>query len=79
MNDNYLIQIERGTLDKENICQNISQCFISFFSYGVRNGGGIGDILQMLSFDNISYTSRYIVDMIYFIVVILIFLNMIND
>jgi inositol 1,4,5-triphosphate receptor type 3 len=55
------------------------QCFITYFNHGVRSGGGIGDILTMRSFTDIKlYTARYLMDMIFYITVILLLLNMVN-
>lgn len=76
LNDNYIVPISTG---KENICKSIIQCFISFFNYGVRNGGGIGDIMPKVRFEPISqYIGRFFIDMLFFIIIILLFLNMIN-
>ena len=55
------------------------QCSITYFNLGVRSGGGIGDILTMRSFSNVDlYTARYISDMIFYITVVLLLLNMVN-
>jgi hypothetical protein len=45
----------------------------------VRSGGGIGDLLSMKPFSDVTdYTARYLMDMIFYITVILLLLNMIN-
>lgn len=55
------------------------QCAITYFNLGVRSGGGIGDILTMRSFTEPKlYTARYFSDMIFYITVILLLLNMVN-
>lgn len=55
------------------------ECFITYFNHGVRNNGGIGDILNILSFKTVNqYYSRYISDMVFYITVILLLLNMVN-
>ena len=45
----------------------------------MRSGGGIGDLLGMKPFTNIPlYAARYVMDMIFYITIILLLLNMIN-
>jgi len=65
---------------EENICQSTNQCFISFMNYGVRNDGGIGDIMPKRTFEEDigGYYARFFIDFIFFVIVILLFLNMIN-
>lgn len=73
--DNYALALG----DPENICGNILHCFITFFNYGVRNGGGIGDIMPKITFTPTSnFVGRFLTDMLFFIVIVLLFLNMIN-
>jgi len=63
----------------ENYCQSLVECFVLYFYHGVRAGGGIGDILPEKSFvDMNSYFIRWITDIIFYITVILLLLNMIN-
>ena len=63
----------------ENFCQTLSECSINYFNHGVRAGGGIGDIIEPESFDNMStYYLRWTSDLIFYITVILLLLNMIN-
>lgn len=62
-----------------NLCQNLYQCTITFFNLGVRSGGGIGDVLGNEN-NNTRFTFwvRYVSDMVFFISVILLLLNMVN-
>ena len=63
----------------DNYCQSLIECFVLYFNHGVRSGGGIGDILPEKSFiDMNSYFIRWITDIIFYITVILLLLNMIN-
>ena len=72
----YNIEIE-GV--RENFCQNLLECTINFFNHGVRAGGGIGDIIEQKSFDIMSlYLLRWVSDLVFYITVILLLLNMIN-
>lgn len=73
----YLFEVGGGI--EENICNSVSQCFISFFNYGVRNGGGLADAIPKKEFsDTAGYVGRWLIDVFFFIVIILLFLNMIN-
>jgi inositol 1,4,5-triphosphate receptor type 3 len=55
------------------------QCAITYFNNGVRSGGGIGDLLSMKPFSDLTiYTARYLMDMIFYITIVLLLLNMIN-
>jgi uncharacterized membrane protein len=55
------------------------RCFIYHFNQGVRSGGGIGDTLEVKSWDDLGlFFGRWILDMVFFISVLLLLLNMIN-
>jgi hypothetical protein len=74
-NSEYIIGISGDV--EENICGSVVQCFISFFNYGVRNGGGIGDVMPKKNFVS-GYGGRWVIDVLFFIIIVLLFLNMIN-
>jgi hypothetical protein len=48
-------------------------------NYGIRNGGGIGDLLNKKSFNNEreKFMSRFYFDMLYWVSVVLIMLNIV--
>ncbi len=55
------------------------RCFIYFFNEGVRSGGGIGDLLEIKNWENKNiFFFRFLFDLVFFLSVILILLNMIN-
>lgn len=55
------------------------ECAVTYFNLGVRHGGGIGDILSKKAIRNPQiYWVRWITDMIFYITVILLLMNMIN-
>ena len=72
----FMLVQEDGTV--MNTCSNLLECFITLFNTGVRSGGGIGDLLPEQSFASFGYFRRWIHDMIFFIIVTLLLLNMIN-
>ena len=64
---------------KKNLCGTLLECSITYFNLGVRSGGGIGDLLDMKPYrDTSTYWIRWVTDMIFYITVILLLLNMIN-
>jgi hypothetical protein len=71
----FNIEIEGGVED--NVCSSLLECTITYFNHGVRSGGGIGDILAEVPYDNSMYWVRFFNDFIFFILAILILLNMI--
>ena len=32
--------------DKERACDSLLMCFVTMMNHGLRNGGGIGDVLR---------------------------------
>jgi len=61
------------------LCNNLFQCFLSNIRWGVvNNGGGIGDNLAALPFaDGGHYAGRFIFDVTFYFLIIIIFLNVI--
>ena len=65
--------------EKENLCKTLLECMLLYFNHGVRSGGGIGDIIGPKSFNDMSlYLVRWFTDIIFYITVVLLLLNMIN-
>ncbi|XP_038054419.1 inositol 1,4,5-trisphosphate receptor isoform X2 [Patiria miniata] len=68
--------IEVGT-ERERACETLIMCIITTLNFGVRSGGGIGDVLRSPSTKEPLYMARVIYDLLFFIVVIIIVLNLI--
>merc|ERR1719233_1018314 len=62
---------------KERSCDTLWMCIITTLNQGLRNGGGIGDVLRPPSSTEPFYALRLIYDMLFFFVVIIIVLNLI--
>lgn len=57
-------------------CHTLWEYFITNFNYGLRNGGGISDmILKPTYFDSSVYYKRFIFDLLFFIVILIIIYN----
>ena len=63
--------------ENEPFCHSSIQCFLVLISYGTRAGGGIGDVLPIISYKNDvkMFISRFIYDMTFFITIIMIMGN----
>ena len=62
---------------KERACDSLIMCIITTLNHGLRNGGGIGDILRSPSASEPLYVARVIYDLLFFFIVIIIILNLI--
>ena len=56
--------------DKEEFCSSMIQCYLTMLSYGVRSGGGIGDVLPKVSY---KVNPGYFVASFFFVVLFHIF------
>ena len=63
--------------DKERVCDTLRMCIITTLNQGLRNGGGIGDVLRSPSSLESLFLPRIIYDLLFFFVVIIIILNLI--
>jgi len=64
-------------VEEQNICENMLVCFVQFVNYGLRNGGGIGDIMSSPDWNENNSLFRIIYDSTFFFVVIIILMNII--
>ena len=63
--------------ETEKLCTSLRMCIITTLNHGLRNGGGIGDLLRVHSTDNGLFTGRVFYDMAFFFIIIIIILNLI--
>jgi hypothetical protein len=69
----------------ENFCTSSLQCYLFMIDYGVRNGGGIGDVLPMISYKNSTafFYGKFFYNLFFYILIIMvlgnIFLGIIVD
>jgi inositol 1,4,5-triphosphate receptor type 1 len=62
---------------KERACDSLLMCIVTTMNQGLRNGGGIGDILRAPSSKEPLFVARVIYDLLFFFIVIIIVLNLI--
>ncbi|CAG9759584.1 unnamed protein product [Ceutorhynchus assimilis] len=73
----YCQLIDPGEEKKERACDSLRMCIITTLNQGLRNGGGIGDILRAPSNEESLFVPRVVYDLLFFFVVIIIVLNLI--
>ena len=66
-----------GEYTSESFCQSSVQCLLIMYSYGRRSGGGIGDILPVMSYKNKTniFILRFFYDITFYIFIIMIMGN----
>lgn len=62
---------------KNLYCQSLLQCFLTILNFGVRAGGGVGDVLKYPLISDAGYWYRQVYDILFFIVVSIVLLNII--
>ncbi|CAH1265900.1 ITPR1 [Branchiostoma lanceolatum] len=68
---------EGGGDEKERACDTLIMCIITTLNQGLRNGGGIGDVLRNPSSKESLFVFRVMYDLLFFFVIIIILLNLI--
>ena len=77
---NNLYDVKKDKNDnEESMCGSLLQCYMTLLSYGVRSGGGIGDVITMLTFkkNTSAYLARFFFDILFHIIIVLIMTNLI--
>ncbi|XP_044006892.1 inositol 1,4,5-trisphosphate receptor isoform X3 [Aphidius gifuensis] len=74
-NENEMINV--GGEMKERACDSLVMCILTTLNQGLRNGGGIGDVLRAPSSAEPLFVARVVYDLLFFFVVIIIVLNLI--
>ncbi|XP_046984326.1 inositol 1,4,5-trisphosphate receptor [Schistocerca americana] len=62
---------------KERSCDSLIMCIVTTLNQGLRNGGGIGDILRAPSSTEPLFVARVVYDLLFYFIVIIIVLNLI--
>uniref|UniRef100_A0A914ER69 Inositol 1,4,5-trisphosphate receptor n=1 Tax=Acrobeloides nanus TaxID=290746 RepID=A0A914ER69_9BILA len=65
--------------DKEEVasCDTLRMCIVTTLNWGLRNGGGIGDVLRNVHPDESHFLWRILYDLSFFVVLIIIVLNLV--
>ncbi|XP_010888608.2 inositol 1,4,5-trisphosphate receptor type 2 isoform X3 [Esox lucius] len=71
---NLMVEDDDGT---ERVCDTLLMCIVTVLNQGLRNGGGVGDVLRKPSKDEPLFAARVVYDLLFFFIVIIIVLNLI--
>ncbi|KAM9343195.1 inositol 1,4,5-trisphosphate-gated calcium channel ITPR3 [Pholidichthys leucotaenia] len=63
--------------DSERACDTLLMCIVTVLNHGLRNGGGVGDVLRKPSKNEPLFPARVIYDLLFYFIVIIIVLNLI--
>ena len=59
------------------MCNTLRMCIITTLNWGLRNGGGIGDVLRNIGPADEFFYYRIVYDLTFFVILIVIVLNLI--
>ncbi|XP_071158976.1 inositol 1,4,5-trisphosphate-gated calcium channel ITPR1-like isoform X6 [Mytilus edulis] len=62
---------------QRRVCESLIMCIITAVNEGLRNGGGIGDVLRKPDIKEPFFVARVVYDMLFFFIIIIIVLNLI--
>lgn len=68
----------RTKFNEEVPCDNMLMCLVAAINYGMRSGGGIGDVMEAPNWNERDSSFRVMFDYTFFFVVIVLMLNMIQ-
>uniref|UniRef100_A0A3Q3WHC1 Inositol 1,4,5-trisphosphate receptor n=1 Tax=Mola mola TaxID=94237 RepID=A0A3Q3WHC1_MOLML len=63
--------------DSERACDTLLMCIVTVLNHGLRNGGGVGDVLRKPSKNEPLFAARVVYDLLFYFIVIIIVLNLI--
>nr|XP_008958869.2 inositol 1,4,5-trisphosphate receptor type 3 isoform X4 [Pan paniscus] len=72
-----VLEEDRELDSTERACDTLLMCIVTVMNHGLRNGGGVGDILRKPSKDESLFPARVVYDLLFFFIVIIIVLNLI--
>uniref|UniRef100_A0A669AYM2 Inositol 1,4,5-trisphosphate receptor n=1 Tax=Oreochromis niloticus TaxID=8128 RepID=A0A669AYM2_ORENI len=58
-------------------CDTLLMCIVTVLNHGLRNGGGVGDVLRKPSKNEPLFPARVVYDLLFYFIVIIIVLNLI--
>ncbi|XP_061662470.1 inositol 1,4,5-trisphosphate receptor type 3 isoform X14 [Syngnathoides biaculeatus] len=63
--------------NSERACDTLLMCIVTVLNHGLRNGGGVGDVLRQPSKNEPLFPARVVYDLLFYFIVIIIVLNLI--
>ncbi|RLW01833.1 hypothetical protein DV515_00007631 [Chloebia gouldiae] len=88
LKDDFIMEVDRlkirtpaaGEEEEDGIertCDTLLMCIVTVLNQGLRNGGGVGDVLRKPSKDEPLFAARVVYDLLFYFIVIIIVLNLI--
>ncbi|KAM6977326.1 inositol 1,4,5-trisphosphate-gated calcium channel ITPR3 [Aplochiton taeniatus] len=71
------VPAEQDEDNLERACDTLLMCIVTVLNHGLRNGGGVGDVLRKPSKNEPLFAARVIYDLLFYFIVIIIVLNLI--
>ncbi|KAK7884734.1 hypothetical protein WMY93_027857 [Mugilogobius chulae] len=68
---------EEEEANSERACDTLLMCIVTVLNHGLRNGGGVGDVLRKPSKNEPLFPARVVYDLLFYFIVIIIVLNLI--
>ncbi|XP_062246937.1 inositol 1,4,5-trisphosphate receptor type 3 isoform X2 [Platichthys flesus] len=68
---------EEEVSNTERACDTLLMCIVTVLNHGLRNGGGVGDVLRKPSKNEPLFPARVVYDLLFYFIVIIIVLNLI--
>ncbi|TDH11017.1 hypothetical protein EPR50_G00081930 [Perca flavescens] len=68
---------EEDEATSERACDTLLMCIVTVLNHGLRNGGGVGDVLRKPSKNEPLFAARVVYDLLFYFIVIIIVLNLI--
>ncbi|KAJ0036555.1 hypothetical protein NQD34_005232 [Periophthalmus magnuspinnatus] len=68
---------EEEEASTERACDTLLMCIVTVLNHGLRNGGGVGDVLRKPSKNEPLFPARVVYDLLFYFIVIIIVLNLI--
>ncbi|XP_037101776.1 inositol 1,4,5-trisphosphate receptor type 3 isoform X2 [Syngnathus acus] len=68
---------DNGESSSERACDTLLMCIVTVLNHGLRNGGGVGDVLRQPSKNEPLFPARVVYDLLFYFIVIIIVLNLI--
>lgn len=71
-------KMDPNVVGDEPFCPNMIACFINSLNFGLRLGGGLGESMRATSWQEEKYIKRFWFDLIFFLIINLVFLSMVT-
>ncbi|XP_051964558.1 inositol 1,4,5-trisphosphate receptor type 3-like isoform X4 [Xyrauchen texanus] len=84
LRNDFIMEVDRLVIpdaeeegNTERACDTLLMCIVTVLNHGLRNGGGVGDVLRKPSKNEPLFPARVVFDLLFYFVVIIIVLNLI--